>query len=409
MSDQLTEILEEVGRLKALADSELTDSQAEKAFDRLTVLATRILKAPISLISLVEPDRQFFKSQVGLPEPWSSLRETPISHSFCKHVVASSEPLIVEDARKHPLVQSNPAIEDLQVVSYLGVPLTSPDGLCLGSFCIIDHEPRTWSEQDIATMKTLGESVISEIALRFEVKEKAQAIKTLQKRNEDLDAFAHTVSHNLKNPISAITGWVSVSQSYAERMSRTELLETLGEIGELSAHTNDIINALLLLAGFNRNNDVAFTELNMFNIIDDALSQLRSMITQRGAQIHLPLSDTFPRSVGHRQWVEEVWVNYISNAIKYGGEPPIITFGADAPQDGFVRFWIQDNGDGLTPEQQKSLFIPFSRLPHTAKFEGHGLGLSIVQRIIEKLGGEVGVTSEPGKGSIFSFTLPQAD
>lgn len=406
MTEHLEQVLNDIRRLDALKQVQLIDSPVESSFDRLTQLASTILDAPVSLISLVEPERQFFKSQVGLPEPLASKRETPISHSFCKYVVVTGEPLIIEDAREHPLVNDNPAIRDLNVISYLGIPLTSPDGWHLGSFCVIDSKPRTWSEQDIETMKTLAASVATEIELRLEARAKEEALEELQSRNEELDAFAHTVSHNLKNPISAIVGWASLSQQYSDAMSTEELLEAIDKISDIAEHTNDIINALLLLATISRSDEVPTHALNMYNIIDDALARLEGEITAYQAVINLPEADAFPRAVGYRPWVEEVWVNYITNALKYGGTPPKITFGAEKVKDDMVRYWIKDNGKGLSEEEQSKLFIPFSRLPKTAKIEGHGLGLSIVQRIIEKLGGEVGLTSKVGEGSIFSFTLP---
>jgi len=406
MLDDVQKMLKDTQRLQALYRAQLIDTPTEATFDRLTQLAHTVLEAPISLISLVEPERQFFKSQVGLPEPWASQRETPISHSFCKHVVASGDPLIIEDARDHPLVWNNPAIQDLNVVSYLGIPLTSPDGWQLGSFCIIADAPRHWTQQDIATMKALAESVTTEITLRMEVRAKEAALEELQARNAELDAFSHTVSHNLKNPISAIVGWASVSTQYADRMSLDELLEAIKKMGDLANHTNDIINALLLLAKVNRSEDVPCQELNMFNIVDDALSRLANVLTDNDVTVQLPPAESFPRCVGYRPWIEEVWMNYISNAIKYGGQPPVIAFGAEQESAESVRYWIRDNGKGLSPEEQRMLFVPFNRLPKTAKIEGHGLGLSIVQRIIEKLGGEVGVSSEAGAGSTFSFTLP---
>ena len=121
-------------------------------------------------------------------------------------------------------------------------------------------------------------------------------------------------------------------------------------------------------------------------------------------QPNLVLPPSFPLVWGHYTWVEEVWVNYISNAIKYGGEPPHIELGS-TPQGEMICFWVKDNGNGIEPANIADLFVPFQRFD-THKARGHGLGLSIVQRIVEKLGGEVGVESEIGKGSRFWFTLP---
>ena len=119
------------------------------------------------------------------------------------------------------------------------------------------------------------------------------------------------------------------------------------------------------------------------------------------------LPDHWPIALGYSPWIEEVWVNYISNAIKYGGRPPRVELGATVQADGMVRFWVRDDGSGLTPAEQAQLFVPFTRLNKTPA-KGNGLGLSIVRRIVEKLGGQVGVESEglPGRGCVFSFTLP---
>lgn len=156
--------LADPGRLAALKLSALLAGGEE--FDRLTRLASRILRAPISLVTLVDEDRQYFTGCVGLPEPWATARRTPLSHSFCQHTVASGEPLVIEDARAHPLVYENLAIRDLGVIAYLGIPLVTSDGFELGSFCVADHEPRTWTAEDTEILRDLAASVATEIELR---------------------------------------------------------------------------------------------------------------------------------------------------------------------------------------------------------------------------------------------------
>ncbi len=158
--------LSDQNRLRALSETRLLDSEAEEAFDRISQLARRFLGAPVCLVSLVTEKRQFFKSALGLPEPFATQRQTPISHSFCQHVVTTGAPLIVNDAPNHPLVRGNPAIRDLGVMAYLGIPLHSPDGHVIGSFCVIDSKPRAWSEEEIITLKELCRLVVTEIKLR---------------------------------------------------------------------------------------------------------------------------------------------------------------------------------------------------------------------------------------------------
>lgn len=161
-------------RLAALRATHLLDTPAEEEFDQLTRIAAKLLEAPIALVSLVEKDRQFFKSCTGtIPEPFRS--ETPLSHSFCKHAVASGEPLVIDDARRHPLVQDNPAVRDLGVVAYLGIPLITPEKQALGTLCVLDNKPRPWSESQVEHLQSLATAVMSTIMHRMYRAEARQA------------------------------------------------------------------------------------------------------------------------------------------------------------------------------------------------------------------------------------------
>ena len=153
-------------RLEALNTLRLLDTAPEEPFDRLTMLAAHIFKTPIALVSLVDDHRQFFKSSIGLAEPLLSCRETPLTSSFCQHVVTSQQPLVVTDARVHPLVCDNPAVSELGVIAYLGAPLRTPEGEVVGSFCVIDNQPREWTPGDIDIMRSLAASVMTEATLR---------------------------------------------------------------------------------------------------------------------------------------------------------------------------------------------------------------------------------------------------
>jgi len=225
----------------------------------------------------------------------------------------------------------------------------------------------------------------------------------LKARNEELDAFAHTVAHDLKTPLVNLIGYAELLETDYEGILNPEVSSCLRSIAVNGRKMDNIVEELLLLAGVRQAEDVTIEALDMGEIVLEAHGRLRDMIKAQRAELSEP--DSWPTSVGYGPWIEEVWVNYISNAIKYGGRPPHIELGADEPADGLVRFWVRDNGFGLSSEEQARLFTPFTRLGQV-RAKGHGLGLSIVRRIIEKLGGEVGVQSQVGLGSIFSFTLP---
>ena len=227
----------------------------------------------------------------------------------------------------------------------------------------------------------------------------------LQARNQDLDAFAHTVAHDLRNPLSLIISAGRVMNAHFGSNLEGELQELMGMITRTAFKMSRIIEELLLLAEV-RKAKVQTAPLDMATIVAEAQQQLANLIESNQVEISLP--DTWPVALGHALWVEEVWANYISNAIKYGGQPPRLELGATRQVDGTVRFWVRDNGPGLTAEDQEKVFTSFTRLDQI-RVTGHGLGLSIVRRIVEKLDGQVGVESECGKGSLFFFTLPGVD
>jgi signal transduction histidine kinase/DNA-binding response OmpR family regulator len=276
-----------------------------------------------------------------------------------------------------------------------------------------------FSQADLAWMEALAPIAAAAIANARLFQTLRQRTIQLQTQNEELDAFAGTVAHDLKIPLSSIIGFAETLEEIYAEIPGQDLRNYLHLIAQSGRKMSNIINELLLLARI-RKTAVELKPLDMASIVAEAVQQLADMIEKSKAEITMP--KTWPAVLGHAPWVEEIWVNYISNALKYGGRPPRVELGFDtkvpkSPQfrlndgtttpDGKVRFWVRDNGSGLAPEAQAKLFTPFTRLDR-GRAEGHGLGLSIVQRIVDKLNGEVGVESKVGQGSIFSFTLASA-
>jgi signal transduction histidine kinase len=240
----------------------------------------------------------------------------------------------------------------------------------------------------------------------------------LRDRNEELDAYGHTVAHDLQSPLALIISFSEALAEDGDTMSHKTLREHLREIAQSGRKMNDIIDELLLLASVRKIDDIKLEPLDMGSIVAEVQRQLTPMLAKRRAKITLP--EGWPAALGYRPWIEQVWINYLSNAVKYGGHPPHVELGFDALGDlhpssnhyplttdhqPLIRFWVRDNGVGLTPEEQNHLFAPFTQLDQV-RAKGNGLGLSIVRRIVEKLGGQVGAESEVGAGSTFWFTLP---
>jgi signal transduction histidine kinase len=302
-------------------------------------------------------------------------------------------------------LKENPATQHIPIIfiTALANTLDKVRGLALGA---VDYLTKPLqSEEVLARLRTH----LTIQNLQNELQEKNQRLEgeivEREKLIAELDAFAHTVAHDLKNPMSVMIMHAQFLLNFCAKMNPEEIQKYCRIIMQNGQKVNNIIDELLLLASV-RTEEVVLEPLeDMADIVAEVQSRLAYMIEEYQADLVLP--SNWPAALGYGPWIEEVWTNYLSNAIKYGGRPPRVELGATVQQDRMVRFWVRDNGAGLTPQDQEKLFAPFARL-NLGRIEGHGLGLSIVQRILEKLGGRVGVESQgiSGQGTIFSFYLP---
>lgn len=286
-------------------------------------------------------------------------------------------------------------------VSLLVVPLRVRD-VIIGVLEVVNKLEGDFDTDDLAVAETLAASASIAIDNARLVEALQRQAEDLRSRNEELDAFAHTVAHDLQNPLAQIVGYAEVLRLQDLGLDRLERDKGLKVIANSAHKLSSIIRELLLLSSV-RKAEVEMRPLKMQDIVESALSRLSHLVKEYKAEIQFPAE--WPPAVGHAPWIEEIWENYLSNAMKYGGTPPRVELGGRVQPDGMVQFWVRDNGPGLTPEEQDRLFRPFTKLGA----DGYGLGLSIVQRIANKLGGKVAVTSTVGDGSVFSFTLPGPD
>ena len=310
------------------------------------------------------------------------------------------------------------ALYDEGMRSYIAVPLFIQSQL-VGTLILESQQPNAFSAEHIEVAMEVAASLAVTIRqarlyerAQQEISDRVQAedilrqhTSELEARNAELDAFAHTVAHDLKNPVSSVVGYADVlRRNYASLPTEVQI-EFLDVITRNSRKMASIIDELLLLSSVRGMRKVEMHPLDMGRLVAEARGRLLHLIEEHAAEIELPAS--WPVAMGYSPWVEAVWANYINNALKYGGNPPRVQLGSTVHADGWIRFWVRDNGDGLSVEEQARLFTPFERL-HEVRAQDHGLGLSIVLRIVKRLGGNVGAESPgvPGEGCEFYFTLP---
>ena len=320
--------------------------------------------------------------------------------SLVAQTARSGQPILVSDVYQEANWLPNPFLPETK--SELAVPIKLRDEV-YGVLDVQSDKVGSLNQEDqILLMGLCGQIAIAIHNSRLSMA-RDNAEKDQQKLIEELDAFAHTVGYNLREPLALIIGYTELLREQARLPEEFQVY--LNAIARNGHKLSTIIDELQLLAGVRRA-EVKLTPLNMTRIVAEVQQRLAYLIAEFQAKIIV--SEYWPVALGHKPWVEEVWANYISNAIRHGGQPPRVHIGATAQSNGMVRFWVKDNGPGLSKEEQAQLFDEFTHL-NQVHMKGYGLGLSIAQRIVTKLGGQVSVESEGivGKGCIFSFTLPE--
>lgn len=264
---------------------------------------------------------------------------------------------------------------------------------------ILDRELAIYREQ----LEQLVNERTSELRIKTDLLERKSEELLIQ--NRDLDAYAHTVAHDLKQPVSNLLGVSRILTSSDIELSVERTKNLLISVQKSATKMRAIIDSLLLLASIRKQQDLQLHNISLASSVHEAQHRLASFAQERKAEIHV--AEDWPMVIGENQWLEEVWSNYLSNAIKYGGQPPKIAIDWELTSEQSVKCWVQDNGNGISADNQRELFEQFTRFDREAG-EGHGLGLSIVKRIVQRLGGKVGYEQSSTGGSIFYFTLKLA-
>lgn len=447
----------EAERLATLERYAILDTPPEAAFDRITSLAVRLFGVPISLVSLVDRERQWFKSCFGL-----DLRETDRKLSFCTYAILADDVLVVPDARRDARFADNPLVSGAPGIRfYAGAPLRTANGANLGTLCLVDMVPHEFSMEQALMLADLAAVVVETMearltALRWrdEVAERRQAEDALrdseaalhqandelearilertaelaraneelrvkigerQQAKEEADAanaakseFLSRMSHELRTPLNAILGFAQVL-----------------EMGDLEAQDRDSVEHILkggrhLLHLINEVLDIARIEAGRLSLslepillaptLHEVLSLAQPLAASRDIRIlNLVPIDADIHVRADCQRLKQVLLNLLSNAVKYNSEAGKVVVSIAAGTGGWLRLKVRDTGPGLSPEEIKKLFVPFERLSAArTRIEGTGIGLALSKRLVEAMGGVIGVDSTLGQGSVFWIELPLA-
>ena len=410
--------LNEAERLALLARLRLlTTAAGDAALDGITQLAARALEAPLALVSLVTDTEQFFAAMEGtLPAPWQCARATPLSHSFCQHVAHTGKPLVIPDAREHPLVRENPAIRDLQVIAYLGMPLQTASGFTLGSFCVIDHRPRPWSERDVETLRGLSALVMVEIESRLArliLQDKLVALKSHEQSRDDQTRL---LVHDLRTPLNSLLLGLSTVPLLGDlNPDQRAALDAAVRGGQTLV---SLVDDLLDTAAADEQGAASLRVtrgLDPAALLAPAVAQVMTLATHRGVVLSVEAADGINTVDADSGKVVRALVNLLSNALKFtpkGGQVVLSLRTAERGGAAHSCFAVRDTGRGISGPDQARLFRRFSPMqedpPETGggQQRSSGLGLFFVKSVADAHGGTVEVQSEVGRGSVFTLAVP---
>lgn len=386
----------ELQRQRAVEKYQLLDTLPEQIFDNITSLMSFICDVPISLITLLDKDRNFLKSHHGVP-----FNESPRSISFCGHTINQKESImVVQDARLDERFLDNPLVTDYQAVFYAGVPLVDPDGYRLGTLCVYDHKPRELSEKQIEALQNMSKQVMQLFIQHYQNLQLTEMKVSLEERNSELKKFASVVSHDLKSPLANISTLATMIEKEAAHTLDEESVQYLGLLKESSASLRAYIDGLLL---YYKSDSILIHDSDSITF-HEVIFELRNMLSVSEEQI----------KVGHdrelminKTALLQILVNLTSNAFKYNSKASPIARISVNEMEGFYHFEVEDNGIGIEAKYHDVIFDLFTVTP-SRDSEGNvgtGIGLATVKKLINKMGGSISIRSEVGEGSTFAFEI----
>ena len=384
-------------RLAELLSYDVLDTEAEQLFDDLTTLASQICDTPIALISLIDPDRQWFKSRVGL-----DAEETSREIAFCSHAILQDDVFEIPNASLDPRFHDNPLVTGAPDIRfYAGAPLVSPSGHAIGTLCTIDRKPRKLTESQKTSLQTLSKSVVAHLELKRKNRE-------LERTSQFRSDFLSYVSHEIRTPLNAINTFSRLLEGEAQKLKLPESFTTpLSHVTQSGERLLEIVNSVL---------DIKQIEAGKMRVMPRAVSthdfftHLFSLTQIRAEDGGITFTTTIDSRVPDTLFFDDtkfgqVALNLLSNAIKFTSRGKSVSAQVKYKNDKLI-FNVIDQGIGISEEDQKRLFTPFERMENAHQISGTGLGLNISKRLIELMDGTIKVSSKVNEGTRISVTLP---
>jgi signal transduction histidine kinase len=386
-------------RIESLKSYLVLDSESEEEIDSLTQLASEICETPISLVSLVDIDRQWFKSKVGL-----DVSETSRDLAFCAHAINESEDLfIVEDARTDKRFFDNPLVlNEPLVIFYAGVILRSDQELPLGTLCVIDHTPRKLSDKQIRTLKTISKQIMNLLNYKKSIRIQEELKFQLSQKNKELETFATIAAHDLKSPLTNIMSAANIfSQIYSSQIDDQGNI-IINSIEQSGQRLRLLIDGLLQ---FSKIDDLSLLTKSEVNL-NETITVLTKLIGNKDNLI-ISLNSNLQSIHTYPILLDQILINLFTNSLKYSDKKIAQIEFFVSENTSHYLFIVKDNGPGIDKKHHGDIFNLFKTAASKDQFgnKGNGIGLATVKKITGKLGGEIYVESELGHGTEFHFSI----
>lgn len=387
--------IDEALRLENLSTYNILDTEAENDFDQLTQLASDICGTSMSLVSLIESERQWFKSKVGI-----SADETPREFTFCAHAINSPEELLeVCDAREDIRFHDNPLVlEDPNVIFYAGIPLVSKEGYALGTICVADSAPKKLNDFQKGALKTIADQLMRLMELRLRNDSLIKTNTDLEINNTEIEKFAYRAAHDLKSPINNITAIVN----HIQKGVNVSVKEQLEIVKSSSNKLGVLINDLLQYS-----KDTRFRKEKKKLLIQDIVKDVEDILTYDSNNFSIKVSSDCEFFMINETSLRLILRNTFSNTIRYSDKDNVLIEVILTETPKHYTLEIKDNGPGIPEKYFDRIFEPFESLHSSDKYgkKGNGLGLHGVKSIIDNMNGKVSVNSTEGVGTSFIFEL----